>query len=120
MRLLVCGDRDWYDPLPIEKRIGEIQPSVVIHGCAKGADSMAGRAARKFSIPVLEFPALWDKYGKGAGPIRNQQMLDEGKPDYVLAFHDDLEHSKGTRDMVNRAKKAGIPVEVWKHTRVQA
>jgi len=42
-------------------------------------------------------------------------MLDEGKPTYVLAFHDNLAESKGTKDMVTRAKKAGIPVEVWSH-----
>lgn len=36
-------------------------------------------------------------------------MLDEGKPDYVLAFHNDIFNSKGTKDMLNRAKKAGVP-----------
>ena len=37
-------------------------------------------------------------------------MLDEGKPDTVVYFHDNIERSKGTKDMVSRAKKAGLPV----------
>lgn len=53
-----------------------------------------------------EFPPDWDKYGNAAGPIRNQQMLDEGKPDLVVAFPG----GRGTADMVNKARKAGIEV----------
>jgi hypothetical protein len=64
-------------------------------------------------LPVESFPADWEQYGRAAGPIRNQQML-EAKPDRVFAFHEDLEHSKGTGDMVRRARKAGVPVEVIK------
>lgn len=58
---------------------------------------------------VESFPANWSQYGHAAGPIRNQKMLDQN-PDLVIAFHFDLEHSKGTKDMINRAKKACIPV----------
>ena len=46
----------------------------------------------------------WKKYGKKAGPLRNQQMLEEGKPDLVVAFPG----GNGTADMVRRAKKANI------------
>ena len=63
-----------------------------------------------FGFAIIGFPAQWDKYGKSAGVIRNQQMLDEGKPDTVVYFHDNIERSKGTKDMVSRAKKAGLPV----------
>lgn len=54
------------------------------------------------------YPALWNKYGKSAGPIRNQQMLD-----IVYAFTYDLENSRGTRDMVLRARKTKIPVILY-------
>ena len=54
-------------------------------------------------MKVIKFPAEWDKYGKAAGVLRNQQMLDEGYPDLVVYFHKDLENSKGTKDMVTRA-----------------
>lgn len=48
-------------------------------------------------------------HGKSAGPIRNRKMIDEHEPDFVLAFHDDLEgESKGTKDCVAYAKSKGI------------
>ena len=53
------------------------------------------------------------RYGRGAGPRRNRQMLDEN-PDIslVLAFHEDLGRSKGTRDMVRRSEKKGIRTKI--------
>lgn len=59
---------------------------------------------------ILSFPAEWTEYGKAAGPIRNREMLRSGKPDLVTAFHRDLNQSKGTRDMVEQARAATIPV----------
>jgi hypothetical protein len=59
---------------------------------------------------VYSFPADWETYGKAAGPIRNTQMLTEGNPDMVAAFHNDISKSKGTKNMIVQAKKAGIKV----------
>jgi hypothetical protein len=42
-------------------------------------------------------------------------MLDEGKPDLVLAFHENIDESKGTRDMVHRARGAGVKVVIFKN-----
>lgn len=86
----------------------------LIEGEAKGADSIARDCAKYLGMIVLPFPAQWKKYGgrgrgNPAGPIRNQQMLDEGKPNLVVAFHNNIDKSKGTKDMLNRTKKAGIP-----------
>jgi hypothetical protein len=69
-------------------------------------------SARWSEITVKVFEAAWDMHGKAAGAIRNQRMLDEGKPDEVWAFTDDLATSKGTADMVRRARKADVPVYV--------
>ena len=88
----------------------------VLHGMARGADSLAARAAYELGISVIGFRARWEKFGKAAGPIRNREMLDE-KPDLVIAFHDDLESSKGTKDCVEEARRRGIPVEVISHER---
>jgi hypothetical protein len=112
MRLLVCGDRNWSSVESILTQIRSYQPSVVIEGEAKGADTIAREVANHLGIPVLSFPADWKKYGRAAGPIRNAQMLKEGRPDFVLAFHDNIETSKGTKNMVMLAKKAGIPTRV--------
>lgn len=86
----------------------------IISGCATGADSVAIDWGVVNWCKIHEFPADWEKYGRAAGPIRNQQMLDEGKPDAVLAFHNDLTNSRGTADMLARARKAKIPlIEVY-------
>ena len=106
LRLLVCGGRDWGDAAAVRRTIRELQPTVIIHGAARGADRLADWAADSLGIPKLPFPAKWGLHGKKAGTIRNQQMLDEGKPDMVLAFPG----GRGTEDMVGRAEKAGIPV----------
>jgi hypothetical protein len=77
--------------------------TIIIHGGAKGADSIAGNLATYLNMKVIKCPADWDKYGKAAGVLRNQQMLDEEHPDLIVYFHKDLENSKGTKDMVTKA-----------------
>ena len=110
MRVLVCGSRQWKDYAFIERRMKALPPgSVIIEGESRGADKTARRIAEHLGFEVKPFPANWKKYGDSAGKIRNQQMLDEGKPDLVLAFP--LSNSIGTKDMIARAKKAGIKVE---------
>jgi hypothetical protein len=115
IRLLICGSRDWKDYWPIylelAKRSHEIE--VVIEGECRGADRMAAQAARELAIPVLEFPADWNKHGKAAGIIRNREMLDVGKPDEVWAFHEYIDASRGTKHMVELARKNGVPVKLF-------
>lgn len=91
---------------------------IIIEGECEGADLLSRQVAEQLGFEVLPFPAQWARYGRAAGPIRNQQMLDEGKPDLVLAFHDNLiGRSKGTKDMVLRAVIAGISVKVIRHAK---
>lgn len=114
MRLLVTGDRNWKDEGIIHAVLtlmADTYPDlVVIHGGANGADSIAGDIAESLEIKTLEFKADWNKHGRAAGPIRNQRMLDEGKPTAVMAFHKDLRSSRGTLDMCRRARSANLPV----------
>lgn len=123
MRVLVCGDRNYGHQWAVWEELDDLLEEgdrvVVIEGGAKGADRMAAEWVDHYDgepastrITHHRFPADWGRYGRGAGPKRNQQMLDEGCPDLVLAFHDDFENSKGTRDMVRRAERAGIPVRL--------
>ncbi len=122
LRILICGSRDWQDKRRIGRYLDDLlaaeglEPEnlVVIHGGCKGADHHAGMEAKGRGCQVIEFPANWAKFGLSAGPKRNQQMLTEGKPDRVVAFHADWENSKGTRDMINRAKFHGVPFEIIK------
>lgn len=122
MKVLVCGDRNWTNIIPIrealqvyDQRTHESgEPLIVIHGAAKGADTLAEIVGNEIGAEIQAFPAKWDTHGKAAGPIRNQQMLNQD-PDVVLALHDDLENSRGTGDMVRRALRKGTMVYVWTH-----
>lgn len=114
MKVLCCGDRNWTDWQVIERELRGLGPlTVIVEGDARGADRMCGHVARRLNYDVVPVPAQWERYGRAAGVKRNQQMLDE-HPDIerVLAFHPDLAQSKGTADMVRRARAAGIPVTV--------
>lgn len=116
--VLVCGSRawGWFNYSIIRERLAELVAEhgtfEVIHGGARGADMMAGTAARDLGLPIRCFEADWKKHGKAAGPIRNRQMLDEA-PDLVVAFH--IRGSSGTQDTIDEAKRRGIPVEVHSH-----
>lgn len=117
-RILICGDRNWNDFVLIREtleRIGPKKIKLVISGGATGADYIAETVARILGIKVLIFPANWNKYGRAAGPIRNRQMLKEGKPSWVIAFHDTIKDSKGTKGMLAIAKKAGIRTDLITH-----
>jgi hypothetical protein len=115
-RVLIFGSRDWTDWKAIEREVRRLRPgTVVIHGDARGADKMAGHVARTEGFSVVPYPAKWTEFGKAAGPIRNQEMLDEGKPDRALCFHPDLDTQapgSGSADMARRLEAAGIPYEV--------
>ncbi len=115
VRILICGSRDWSNADVIRQRLNKIKCNViVIHGGCRGADKLAGEIAQSMGMKVEVYIPDWKSYGKAAGPLRNQRMLDEGKPTIVIAFHNDIINSKGTADMVNRAKNLGMTVEIIK------
>lgn len=106
MKILVCGSRYFTDYELLKNTLDAFSDFEIIHGCARGADTLAGRYGRETNRVVSEFPAQWDLYGKRAGPIRNTQMLREGKPDLVIAFRGP--NSRGTQNMINQSEKAGV------------
>ena len=111
IRILVTGSRNWDD---LETMIEALAPyddykgtKVLVHGCAKGADTMAAYIALSLGWEVEGHPADWDTHGKAAGHIRNHQMVKLGA-DVCLAFP--LGESRGTRGCMKAAEKAGIKV----------
>lgn len=116
LRILICGDRNWTDGGLIYQLLADVDAACVIEGKCRGADQLACKAAEALNIPVQSFPADWGRYGGAAGPIRNQQMLDEGKPNIVWAFHDDLTRSAGTKNMIQLATKARVLIKHIAHT----
>lgn len=115
MRVLVCGGREFGKAMEERSLLEDVLHFVlgrqrhrgtIVHGAARGADALAAEWAEIHCWQAAAFPALWDVHGNAAGAIRNQRMLDEGRPDIVIAFPG----GRGTADMVRRARKAGVPV----------
>lgn len=111
MRVLITGDRHWKNMKVIENELKKLpSDTTIIHGDAPGADTIGAFVAERLGLKVKPFPAEWHIYKRGAGPVRNQKMLDEGKPDFILAFHDNIKDSKGTKNMINKGVNAGIKI----------
>lgn len=110
MKTIIAGCRDCLEGNALETAIREsgFQISIVISGKAPGVDAMGERWARYNKIPVWEYPADWDLYGRRAGSVRNAIMAD--KADCLIALWDFK--SPGTRNMIYLANKKGIPVHV--------
>jgi hypothetical protein len=114
VKVLVTGDRFWDD---YETILGELEKlpsgSIVVHGACRGADTIAGEIAKALGHEVRPYPADWVRYRRGAGPVRNRQMLrEENLPDepidLVLGFHKNIKESKGTKDMLSISDAAGV------------
>lgn len=115
MRVLVCGSRNWSDKQKIKERLEKLpEGTVIIHGACRGADQIAGEVARELGFQVIPFPADWKNLGRSAGPIRNAKMIEVGKPEYGIAFHQDYESSAGTKDCVRKMTAKGLTVELIK------
>ena len=110
MRVLVCGGRDFSDSKCVKDTLDKIHRETpidtIIHGDARGADSLAAWWATFNKIKEVPFPADWEKHGKAAGPIRNREMLLQTQPDLIVAFPG----GKGTQDMINVSRKHGYKV----------
>lgn len=115
IQVMVTGSRTYSNQEKVRYALRKIDSVyngniTLIHGGAKGADSLADREAQILGWGIRIFHADWETHGKKAGPIRNQEMIDE-RPNIVLAFPE--KRSVGTWDAIKRAKKAGIRVEIF-------
>lgn len=113
MRVVVTGSRFWKNREVIYDTLDELHRKYVIevlyHGEASGADTMAKQWAMERGIPVFGCPYA-GAYGKQGGSIRNGWLLDEGRPDLVVAFP--TAESKGTWNMLTQAKGRGIGIRL--------
>ena len=121
MKVLVCGGRNYADMTTLRRTLDRLHAehgfTTLIHGAARGADSLAGRWAQRAGITVQEFPAHWRKhdrncsyscrnssYCRRAGFRRNETMLHHGKPDLVVAFPG----GTGTQGMIDLARGGNV------------
>lgn len=110
MKVLICGGRDFTDKALLEQELDRLNKqhgpfTMVIEGEQRGADILARRWAEARGIEVDPYPANWS-YGPAAGPMRNERMLKQGKPDMVIAFPG----GRGTGNMMGQAIVAGVKV----------
>ena len=127
-RVIIAGDRNWGDQ-ELEAKIRGLLLQMprdeegkwnveIVHGACYGVDLTADRVARELGFNVTAFPADWKKYGRAAGPIRNKQMLNyicertngiDLRLSGVYLFHQQIESSKGTKNMMDQSKAKGVP-----------
>lgn len=119
LKILVTGDRDWDDIKFVHETLrGYRAGTILVHGACRGADVISAAIGQALGFEVRSYPADWDANGKKAGRLRNQEMLDkehtpESPIDLVIAFHRDIEKSKGTKHMLSISEKAGIACELY-------
>ncbi len=114
-RVVIAGCRD-YDNYKEAKEyidfcisnIRKISTIVIVSGGASGADAIGERYAKENGFRLEKYPADWNKYGKSAGPMRNEKMAKIC--DYVICFWD--KKSPGTKSMIEFAKKYQKPIRV--------
>ncbi|MEP6710606.1 MAG: DUF2493 domain-containing protein [Candidatus Saccharibacteria bacterium] len=113
IHLAIVGSRNFTDYTKFVQYLDEWifnhgKPVEIISGGCIGADSLAAQYAKENNIPLTIFPADWLKYGKAAGPIRNEKIVNSCTN--MLAFP--ANDSKGTTNAISRAQKKNIPVTI--------
>lgn len=117
IKVVVTGGRDYADKASVNQVLGILgleedneyhmpHDISIAHGGAKGADTLADDWAIVNWVPVHVYEAKWDEHGKKAGVLRNIEMLDDFKPDLVVAFPG----GRGTSHCRAEAERRGIPV----------
>lgn len=115
MKVIVTGSRYWRRPFFIHKELDKIHKqtpiTLLVHGCALGADTIADQWAANNRVPVLPYPAEWSVHGNAAGPIRNSKMLEENTDaDLVIGFPIKTMKNVGTQDCLKKARVLGFNV----------
>jgi hypothetical protein len=104
--VIITGGRDYSNKDKIYATLDHFKPTMIIVGCAQGADYITIGYALEKEIPYKVYIADWNKYGKGAGPKRNREMLESNPHATVIAF----KGGRGTANCVMTAKSLGLKV----------
>ena len=113
MKYIVAGGRDFDDKAQMKRALDTLLclGDVIVSGKAKGADTLGESYAGWRKLQVDSHPADWNKHGKSAGVIRNQQMAQEANG--LIAFWDGK--SKGTKHMIEAATRCGLEVHIYRY-----
>ena len=122
LRVIIAGSRDFTDYQLLKEKCADLislhnpgtLPVRIISGTARGADRLGEQFAKQENYLLSRFPADWGKYGRSAGYRRNVEMakfaIEDGNKGLLIAFWDGK--SKGTKWMIDIAKRYGLDVEV--------
>lgn len=114
MKVIIAGSRDFNDYSKLKESCNHLLSKnkdtnvEIVSGTAQGADTLGEQYASEKGYKLTQFPAEWDKYGKGAGFRRNVLMAKYS--DYLIAFWNGK--SRGTHHMINTAKKHGVNIKI--------
>ena len=125
VKAIVCGGRhfDNYDYLEItldsifEELDLDYENIEIVSGNCNGTDKLGEQYAKEHCIKTKVFPAEWKKYGRAAGPIRNEKMIEyisNSDLPVVIAFVS--ENSKGTLDTIKRANKRNLKTFIFEYS----
>lgn len=121
-RVIIAGTRSFNDYNLLKENCEyllresmEKHQIIIVSGQAKGADTMGERFAKEHGLPCEYYPANWQIHGRAAGPIRNKEMANNA--DALIAFWDG--HSRGTRSMINLARKMGLQVAICRYDKLK-
>lgn len=115
--ILISGSRYWNtnsDYNKIKEELQKYPNANIIVGDCRGVDTLTVKACKELNYNYKIFKADWNLYGNAAGPIRNKEMVDclnkmEGEK-IVLAFHENIDESKGTKNLIKIANENKIKV----------
>lgn len=115
-RVIIAGGREFNDYQYLKDSMDYFLQNIgddisVVCGMARGADTLGEQYAKEKGYEVRYFPADWDKYGKAAGYIRNEEMAENA--DALVAFWNGS--SRGTKHMIDIANKHKLMVRVKKY-----
>lgn len=115
MKTIIAGGREFDDYELMTISLSDLPWTIteVVSGTARGADQLGELFAMDHDIPITRFPADWDKYGKSAGPLRNEEMAEYA--DACVCFWNGSTHRSGTYHMINFAKERKLLLEVIRY-----
>jgi hypothetical protein len=115
MKLIIAGDRNVTNINVVKRALvkfkhehSDFKVTEIVSGCARGVDTLGEEIASQHKVAIKRFPADWDKYARAAGPIRNEQMAKYADALCAVLTKD----SRGTRNMIERAKKQNLIITV--------
>jgi len=104
-KVIIAGGRDYVPTKGHTREIAKILKALrvpwdqieIVSGGARGADAFGEKLAKNVGMQLKVFPANWEKYGRGAGHIRNKEMAKYAE--ILIA----LPGGRGTANMIETA-----------------